>query len=31
VIVVDAEGRIVARHEGGGDAAIWEDLAAQLP
>jgi hypothetical protein len=31
VIVVDAEGRIVVSHEGGGDREIWEDLAAQLP
>jgi len=31
VIVVDAEGRIVTGYEGGGDAAVWESLAAQLP
>jgi hypothetical protein len=31
VIVVDAEGRIVATFEGGGDAETWEDLVAQLP
>jgi peroxiredoxin len=31
VIVVDAEGRIVTTYEGGGDAATWEGLAAELP
>jgi len=31
VIVVDAEGRIVTSYEGGGDAAVWASLAAQLP
>jgi hypothetical protein len=31
VIVVDAKGRVVTTFEGGGDEAIWEDLAAQLP
>jgi peroxiredoxin len=31
VIVVDAEGRVVTSHEGGGDAETWEALAAQLP
>jgi hypothetical protein len=31
VFVVDAEGRIVASHEGRGDTEIWESLAAQLP
>jgi hypothetical protein len=28
---VDAQGRVVASHEGRGDAEIWESLAAQLP
>jgi hypothetical protein len=31
VFAVDAQGRIVASHEGGGDAEIWESLATQLP
>jgi len=31
VIVVDAEGRIVASLEGRGDEESWEALAAQLP
>jgi hypothetical protein len=31
VIAVDAKGRIVASHEGRGDAPTWEALAAQLP
>lgn len=31
VIAVDAKGRIVASHEGGGDEASWAALAAQLP
>jgi hypothetical protein len=30
VFVVDAEGRIVGSHEGGGDAAAWESLAARV-
>jgi hypothetical protein len=30
IVLVDAEGRIVARHEGGGDAEIWEALVGQL-
>jgi hypothetical protein len=30
VIVVDAEGRIVAAHEGGGDDRIWEALAERV-
>jgi hypothetical protein len=31
VIVVDADGRIVTSYSGGGDAATWESLAAELP
>jgi hypothetical protein len=31
VIVIDRQGRIVASHEGRGDEASWEALAAQLP
>ena len=31
VFVVDAKGRVVASHDGRGDAEIWESLAAQLP
>jgi hypothetical protein len=31
VVVVDAEGRVVARHAGAGTDAIWEALAAKLP
>jgi len=27
VIVLDARGKIVARHEGGGDELVWERLA----
>jgi hypothetical protein len=30
-ILVDAQGRIVASHEGGGDAETWGSLVAQLP
>jgi hypothetical protein len=30
-VLVDAEGRIVASHEGGGDDAIWAGLLARLP
>ena len=30
VAVLDAEGRVVARHIGGGDAETWEALAAGL-
>jgi hypothetical protein len=29
--VIDAEGRVVAEHEGRGDDEIWGALAAQLP
>jgi hypothetical protein len=31
LIVVDTAGGIVATHEGRGDEASWEALAAQLP
>jgi hypothetical protein len=31
VIVIDAQGRIVASLEGGGDEEAWEALAAKLP
>jgi hypothetical protein len=31
VVLVDAEGRIVGRHVGGGSDAQWEQLAAKLP
>lgn len=30
-VLVDAAGRIVASHEGGGDEAVWDALLAQLP
>lgn len=30
-ILVDATGGIVTTHEGGGEAAIWESMLAQLP
>jgi peroxiredoxin len=30
-VLVDARGRIVASHEGGGDAEIWGSLVTQLP
>jgi hypothetical protein len=28
--VVDEEGRVASSHEGGGDAAVWEALAAEV-
>jgi hypothetical protein len=31
VAVLDAEGRVVATHDGGGDEATWEALVARLP
>jgi hypothetical protein len=30
VAAIDAEGRVVARHIGGGDRETWEALAAEL-
>jgi hypothetical protein len=30
-VLVDAEGRVVASHEGGGDEGVWEELVAKLP
>lgn len=30
-VLVDGDGRIVASHEGRGDAEIWAALVAQLP
>jgi hypothetical protein len=29
--VIDADGRIVATFDGGGDEATWEALVARLP
>jgi hypothetical protein len=31
VVLIDAEGRVVADHEGRGDAEAWGALIAQLP
>ena len=30
-ILVDAHGRVVATHEGGGDASVWGAMLARLP
>jgi hypothetical protein len=30
-VLVDADGRVVASHEGAGDEEVWKSLVAQLP